>query len=339
MVSSVRYFLVLMVADLLVCVFFISIIRTIEACTFSSWTEAYVFAHFGWPVVNFLQSVATFTILWLAMDRFLAVWLPWTYRHLDQMTHFMWIRMLITVVVCFLSHIFYSVNASVYTKEQTVCGNGTFVTVSDTYSYSYEDWAFGYLYAKFYYVLIRWIPSLLLAVCNTGLVVAVLKGKIRLKDNPQKAAPAANVRKSLASTNSIPLINKTTANNENIPTKKVTTPNVLKNKEKRLVMTMIAMSTSYIVLMLPITIYLSLSINAPHDHCCEYYPLLMFRDVGDVFQLIEHVIHMFFLLALNDKFKRELKVIMRFEKPTGTEDMSSGQDTSTQKDTGATTEM
>lgn len=49
-----------------------------------------------------------------------------------------------------------------------------------------------------------------------------------------------------------------------------------------------------------------------------YHPQEILRGVGNILQLLEHVIHIFFLMGLNHGFRRELRVLFGLEKASST---------------------
>ncbi|XP_045594840.1 probable G-protein coupled receptor B0563.6 isoform X2 [Procambarus clarkii] len=295
----IRYFMVLAVSDLLVCVFYIPIITTINGCVFSSYNEARYFAHFGWSLVTFSQSVGTYVIVWLAMDRFMAVWTPRLYPRIQKMPKFMWIRIVVTVVLCFLIHLEYMVHVKIscvndidviWTNEtcpshnntlsnDVNCLNNTWV-VTDAYHYMYKkNWH--EIVRIFYALMVRWLPCSLMLVFNASLVVGVVKQRIRF--------PATKKRRS---------------------------------GEKALAIITIAMTASYIILTLPITIYLTYYAELLPNRCHCDYPYELFRHIGNTLQLLEHVLHILFLVTLNHKFRRELKILLHLEVRTKEGDYS-----------------
>lgn len=78
-------------------------------------------------------------------------------------------------------------------------------------------------------------------------------------------------------------------------------------------MTMIVMASSYIVFMLPLSFYCVTFTESLSDPCCNYYPQQLFLDVGISLQILEHVIHMLFLLLLNCKFRKEVRIFLHLE--------------------------
>lgn len=84
--------------------------------------------------------------------------------------------------------------------------------------------------------------------------------------------------------------------------------------ERNLVATMIAMTTSYLVLSLPITVYLTSFAEHVDDRCSTIYPAEILRHTANTLQFLQHVLHPFFLAALNPTFRRELMFTLRLRK-------------------------
>ncbi|KAG7156110.1 G-protein coupled receptor [Homarus americanus] len=308
-----RYFLVLVVSDLLVCFFYIPIITTINGCTFSSYAETFYFAHFGWSLVVLSHSVGTYTILWLALDRFMAVWTPLLYTKVQKKPNFMLVRMVVTVVACIMIHLVYIVRGEVTCYTNTITWSNATWNTSDGYGCSYQhynplvladncannDWVVssGFqhdyseywhkVYRNFYSLMVMCLPSCFMAVFNIGLVVGVMEGRVRL--------PAA-------------------------------TQGEARTNERALVTTMIAMTASYVLLILPITVYLISYAEHLLNRCHCDYTYELFRHLANCLQLLEHVIHIVFLTALNRKFRQELKIILEGKKEDGEQSQREGED-------------
>lgn len=89
-----------------------------------------------------------------------------------------------------------------------------------------------------------------------------------------------------------------------------------KSGELKLVIITIAITATYILFTFPIMVYITGYAEALPDRCSGNHPKEVLRGVGNVLQLLEHVIHIAFLVGLNSRFRKELKIILRLEKRT-----------------------
>lgn len=90
-----------------------------------------------------------------------------------------------------------------------------------------------------------------------------------------------------------------------------------KNGERKLVIITIAITATYILFTLPIMIYITGYAEALPNRCSGNHPTEVLRGVGNVLQLLEHVIHIAFLVGLNSRFRKELKILLRLEERSG----------------------
>lgn len=283
----VRYFLVLAVSDLLLCVSFIPISTSINGCTFTSEAEAHYFAHVAWNMISFWQTMATYTIMWLAMDRFLGVWMPLTYRRIHSRKNFMRIRIRVTALVCFVIHIVLFINGTVVEAKPPACDTGISKTAFHVFSNKKGNWFVRYWYKNLYLFISFWFPGICLIILNAGLVTAVMKGRLHF---PEMNCDSATTPSS------------TPVDNGEI-----------NSRDKALIVTMISMSISYMIFLIPNTIFLALKSGSFDDRCCKYYQEEVVRDAFNLLIPFEHVVHIFFLLILNSNFRKELKHILHLE--------------------------
>ncbi|XP_053649305.1 probable G-protein coupled receptor B0563.6 [Cherax quadricarinatus] len=268
-----RYFLILAVSDLLVCVFYIPVITTITGCTFSSYGEAYYFSHFGWPLVGITQIIGTYTILWLSLDRFIAVWMYSLYPRIQQKPNVLRNRMGITILLCLSIHILYCIIAEVECSDEKD-GKCIKWKIKTGYQNHFNE-VWHIVYRSVFALFIRWVPACFLLVFNLGLIVGVVRGRI------------------------------------NFPT---TTQGSSRSGEKTLIITMISITASYILLVLPITIYITGYAEYREDRCTGRLSQEILRAVGNCLQIFEHSIHIFFLAGLNHGFRDEMKILFHMGK-------------------------
>lgn len=308
-----RYFLVLAVYDLALNIFYIPIIVTATGCSIADYGSAWYFAHFGWTMACTFHALSTYVIVFLALDRFVGVWFPTWFKRLHAPPYGFWHRMAAVAVVCVGVHVPYMVDATVECCEldgqhmsradlqcqsnDSSCSNGLWVSV-DGYEYSFDEtWHIVYRY--FYMLIVRWLPSVLLLVFNISLVIAVCLGKVTFPGNSAKnEADSGSGRETIMRKGS---------------------RRVTRNSERILVATVIAMTASYILLTLPITIFLTGLADTGTERCLYSSPEETVRHVGNVLQLLEHVIHIFFLFFINPRFKREMLYQLRCREFPGEE--------------------
>ncbi|XP_042209520.1 uncharacterized protein LOC121857500 [Homarus americanus] len=269
-----RYFLLLAICDISVCLSYIPVIITVTGCQLSTYGLAYYFAHFCWTITCTCHAFGTYTILWLAFDRFMAVWMYIYYQKTHKSGYFMRMRIIITYIGCFMLHLPYMIRgnvgcANVDERDVYTCPNSSWVSL-DGFEYDFnEPWHQTYRYI--YSFSVRWLPSLLLVICNLGMILGVYKGKINF--------PSGHIGK--------------------------------RNGERNLIITMIAMTASYIIFTTPITIYLTFYA----DKRCTDSPEENLRHIGNSLQLFEHVTHIVFLIALNTKFRKQIRIILHISQP------------------------
>lgn len=263
-------------SDLLVCVFHIPVIITITGCRFSSYAEALYFAHLGWTLLGISQAMGTYTILWLSLDRFIAIWFYNWYPKIQQKPGVTRNRMLVTALLCVFFHLIAVIDAEVYCsnpqESDGQCTDGEWVSVSGYGRHFDEVWHKVYLGVLG--LFIRWVPCAFLLVFNVGLVVGVVRGRITFPAAQESA----------------------------------------RGGEKTLIATTIAITASYILLTFPITVYIMGYNTHVDNRCSGRHPKEVLRAVGNVLQLLEHVVHIVFLIGLYHGFRRELKILLRLER-------------------------
>ncbi|KAK4290233.1 hypothetical protein Pmani_036854 [Petrolisthes manimaculis] len=270
------YLIVLTVCDLLVCIFYIPVITTITGCVHYSYIDALYFAHFGWTLVGVFQTTGIYTILWLSLDRFMAVWMYDLYPRIQQKPHVIRNRMIITGICCVTIFVLYMIDATVVcvskVDQDHECQHGHWISISGfQLSYS-EQWH--RVFRIIFSLCIRWIPSTLLLGFNAGLVVGVARGRLSF---PSASHP---------------------------------------NAERNLVTITICITFSYIFFSLPIVVYITAFASKLEDRCSGLHAKEILRAVGNCFQLLEHIVHVFFMAGLNSAFRKELKVFLRLDQST-----------------------
>lgn len=214
------------------------------------------------------------------MDRFTAIWMPWTYQKI-QTWQFFATRVILTIVGLMMILTIYVQQGSVIPivgKNITSCDVGIPYIVVSGIAYGQNNWQHGYIYELFCSVMLRWIPFIFMVILNLGFIIAIIKRR---------------------------------SDQENF------TRGVIKKKEKDLVLTMVAMITSYILFVLPVTFYRASIPQWPQDRCCVYHTESVVGYVFIFFVVIEYVgVDVIFLLLLNSKFRKEVNIRLRLERNT-----------------------
>ncbi|KAK4304564.1 hypothetical protein Pmani_023444 [Petrolisthes manimaculis] len=270
------YLIVLTVCDLLVCIFYIPVITTITGCVHYSYMDALYFAHFGWTLVGVFQTTGIYTILWLSLDRFMAVWMYDLYPRIQQKPHVIRNRMIVTGICCVTIFVLYMIDATVVcvskVDQDQECQHGYWISISGFQLRYSKQWH--RVFRIIFSLCIRWIPSTLLLGFNVGLVVGVAKGRLSF---PSASHP---------------------------------------NAERNLVTITICITFSYIFFSFPILVYITAFASKLEDRCSGLHSKEILRAVGNCFQLLEHIVHVFFMAGLNLAFRKELKVFLRLDQST-----------------------
>lgn len=89
-----------------------------------------------------------------------------------------------------------------------------------------------------------------------------------------------------------------------------------KNGERRLAIITVAITASYVLFTIPIMIYITGFASYVENRCSDNHPKEVLRAVGNTLQLFEHIIHIAFYVGLNERFRKELKYLLRLaERP------------------------
>ncbi|XP_050716042.1 formyl peptide receptor-related sequence 6-like isoform X2 [Eriocheir sinensis] len=270
-----KYFLALSWCDLSYSISCIIIAATACGCVFESYASAWYYAHFGWSITRTFHALGNYIIIFMSLDRFVAVWFPVWFMTMTQPLFDITNRLVFATVLCFILHVPYMVDAAVVEKvnfcnncteavNEDNCTSVTSVTYIsiDGFQKSFnQTWHEVFRYS--YNQLFCWLPCALLIVLNFGLVLAVV-------------------------------------------TKRVKVP-----REKMLVATAIVMTASYVVMTMPITIFLAGYAAANDNRCTESSPKETLRHIGNITQILEHVLHGVYLLLINPSFRQELICLLQ----------------------------
>lgn len=295
----------LSLADLLLSASYIIIAVTACGCVFKSYASAWFFAHFGWSITCTFHALGTYIVIFMSLDRFVGVWFPTWFKVLTEPPFDITKRLVLASVLCFGLHVLYMVDAEVQCDNLTLPINATDNCPSDSYisndgfqkSFD-EQWHTVYRY--FYNLMVRWLPCAILIVLNFGLVLGVVKGRVkfpRVKEEVERKA-----------TKAAPGMKRQLKRNK---------------QENVLVATAIAMTASYVVLTMPITIFLTGYAAASDSRCKEPSPRETLRHVGNIAQILEHVLHGVFLFFINPCFRQEMLCLLQCKKSPRDESLSS----------------
>ncbi|XP_050689020.1 uncharacterized protein LOC126981626 [Eriocheir sinensis] len=299
-----KYFLALSLCDLSLIFSYIIIAATANGCVLKSYASAWYFAHFGWSVTCTVHALGTYIVIFMSLDRFVGVWFPMWFVAITQQPFNINKKLLFATVLCFGLHVPYMVDAEVLCVEPSVNKTRACVVhakdicTSDLYNSNdgfqksfKEPWH--EVYRCIYSLLVRWLPCALLIVLNFGLMLAVVTGRVKLPRAQGEVEAKAS---------------KVEAGKQR---------QLKKNKqEKVLVATAIAMTASYVVMTMPITIFLTGYAKPNATRCTESSPEENLRHVGNITQMLEHVLHGVYLLLINPSFRKELLCLLRCRKST-----------------------
>lgn len=99
-----------------------------------------------------------------------------------------------------------------------------------------------------------------------------------------------------------------------------------KSGERNLVIITIAITACYILFTFPIMIYITGFAEAVSNRCGGNHPKEVLRAVGNTLQLLEHVLHIAFLVGLNSRFRKEIKILLWLEERADGDDHCQDQD-------------
>lgn len=244
--------------------------------------------------------MGTYIVIFMSLDRFVGVWFPMLFKKLTQPPFDITNRLVFTTILCFGLHVVFMVDAEVQClalgsldDNCTVgydslhnCTSDTYIS-NDGFEKSFnEHWHVVYRY--FYNLLVRWLPCAVLIVLNISLVLAVVSGRVKYPKNNEKDPKKEDKGRKRQ----------------------------LKNirQEKVLVVTAIAMTASYVVMTMPITIFLTSFASANDCRCEKPSPEETLRHVGNILQLTEHILHSIYLFLINRCFRRELLCLLKCRK-------------------------
>ncbi|XP_068233917.1 uncharacterized protein [Palaemon carinicauda] len=261
-----KYFLALSLSDLIVCLMNIPIVITTNGCNIRSYGAAFYYGHFGWSMIEVWQTVNFYTLLFLSYDRFLAVYFYKYFKEQDS-EKILRLRYVITIVADIIIHLFFFINVNIECKDDKMPIEHCTpenFRIYDSYRFN-NDQAWHKLYFVLNELAIRWLPGLLLVIFNASLIVAIAMGRL---SNP------------------------------------TSTHRTKRRTEFRLTITLIGITSSFIICTFPNTIN-SVWFSDNLDEKC-YGKHEVFRAVSNNLQLLEHVLHIAFLSMLIPSFRSEL---------------------------------
>ncbi|CAL4114032.1 unnamed protein product, partial [Meganyctiphanes norvegica] len=78
------YMQMMAILDLLQSFAYLPFVFDNEFCLYNSYAYAFYFNHFGWKVLDILNTFNTYVLLFLSYDRFLAIWYPVQFQKVRQ---------------------------------------------------------------------------------------------------------------------------------------------------------------------------------------------------------------------------------------------------------------
>lgn len=279
--------------DLLYFISSIFIATTACGCIFENYCSTWFYAHFGWNIILAFNALSTYIVIFISLDRFVAVWFPMWFETITQPPFDITNRLVFATVLSFGLNVPYMVDATVSEKEsfcncsesiyENNCSSITYIPKDGFQNNFNQTWHKVFRYN--YNVLMFWLPSVMLSVLNFSLVLAVISGRVKLP-----RAKAAEVEADM---------------HRSFNTNK---------QETVLVATSLAMTASYVVMTIPIAIFLSCYAEFNDNRCTESTPKETLRHIGNIFQILEHILHSVYLFLINPSFRQGLISLFQCKK-------------------------
>lgn len=87
------------------------------------------------------------------------------------------------------------------------------------------------------------------------------------------------------------------------------------NDEEELLKMILAMASSSIIFMFPLTVYMC-TVTWHFDRCCVFYTETFMYDLACLFLFLEHLLCVIVLVISCTPFRRELKILLQLEEET-----------------------
>lgn len=97
--------------------------------------------------------------------------------------------------------------------------------------------------------------------------------------------------------------------------------------ERNLIIITICITLSYVFLSLPIVVYITAFASKLDDRCSGLHSKELLKAVGNCSQLLEHIVHVMFMVGLHAAFRKELKIFLRLDKSAVRKEESTGMTT------------
>ncbi|XP_068251094.1 FMRFamide peptide receptor frpr-18-like [Palaemon carinicauda] len=280
------YFLLLAGADFFVFTVSIPTIKSLNGCNLRSHAYALYFVHVFFTIFYIIQTISLYLILWIAYDRFLAIWNFSRFNEI-QKPSVIRMRLTCTIIICVLLHLEHLFNVKVTCSNVPNCkpGNSTCETIArlmiaentckdgiwiinDGLHYITEKPIWRQIYWALYGLLVSAIPIILVVLLNLGIVVAIIIQRVR-----SVSSTARTQRRDLSR-----------------------------------IYIILAISLTFICCTAPTLIHATFYANNI-DNCHGPYSEEIFRAVAHLLLLVEHITH-FIILIFNEVFWQELKKVV-----------------------------
>ncbi|CAL4146284.1 unnamed protein product [Meganyctiphanes norvegica] len=304
------YIQLLAITDLLGCVVCIPAAMSAGDCAFHNYAMAVYFAHCCWSLVNLTKTLSFYVIIWMAYDRFLAVWAYTSFKNVEK-PGVLRNRILLSTIVCVGVYVPIMINgeveclgdgcseliksgfgdAMILASEHGVVVNKTVAVAAseivvpdislldittvywlaiDGYSLNFEK-TWHRVFMVIHGLLVNWLPGLLLVFLSAALMVALAIGKL-----------------------------KNTASN----TKR-------KSKQFLQTVTLLTIAVSFIICSLPITVVILFISDKKQGLCYVSFNIEVIRAIGSLLQMMWNNFNVLTIFILNAEYKLELEETLK----------------------------
>ncbi|XP_064083440.1 uncharacterized protein LOC135199382 [Macrobrachium nipponense] len=281
------YFLLLTGADFIIFTVSIPTVKSLNGCNLRSYEYALYFVHVFFTIFYITQTISLYLILWIAYDRFLAIWNFTRFTEI-QKPSVIRMRLTCTILVCILLHleqlfdvritcstvehckpgnVTCELTARLVSSDEHTCPDGVWF-INDGLHYITEKPMWRQIYWAFYGLLVSALPIIVIVIFNLGIVVAIIIQRF----------------KSLSSTART------------------------QRRDLSRIYIILAISVTFVSCTVPTLIHAAFYAQKI-ENCHGTYSEEVFRAVAHLLLLAEHVTH-FVILGFNQVFWSELKKVV-----------------------------
>ncbi|XP_066981858.1 somatostatin receptor type 5-like [Macrobrachium rosenbergii] len=282
------YFLLLTGADFIIFTVSIPTVKSLNGCNLRSYEYALYFVHVFFTIFYVTQTISLYLILWIAYDRFLAIWNFTRFTEI-QKPSVIRMRLTCTILVCILLHLehLFDVRITCSTVEHCKPGNVTCELtaqqvssehnehtctdgvwfINDGLHYITEKPMWRQIYWVFYGLLVSALPIIVIVIFNLGIVVAIIAQRFK-----SVSSTARTQRRDLSR-----------------------------------IYIILAISVTFVSCTVPTLVHAAFYAQNI-ENCHGTYSEEVFRAVAHLLLLAEHMTH-FVILGFNQVFWNELKKV------------------------------